>query len=596
MHFHRLKLRFRRGFRLRKRQVEGIGQQAEVQLERNFIRRLGRLAQVRRFVAGWVVLLLLLSSAVIVQTRALTGYYQTQQPIPGGIYSEGIVGAFTNANPLYASGQVDDAVSQLIFSGLFKYDDQNHLVGDLADSWSVDPTNEIYTVHLRPNLTWQDGKPLTANDVVFTYQTIQNPDAQSPLNVSWQNVSITATDTHTVVFKLPNPLSSFIYSLTTGIIPQHILGKIPTEQLRAADFNTTRPIGSGPFQIQALEVIGDTPQNRQEEIQLKPFEHYYAGKPKITTFIVHSFRSEDLMIKSFKSQDINAMVGLSNVPAGLGNNTSVEKYSMPLTAANMVFFKTSTGVLSDAKVRQALVAGADTQQVLQKLGYQAKPVNEPLLIGQLGYNPAYQQSSYNFAQASKLLDQDKWTMGSDGIRYKGGVPLTFGLYTLDDAEYSKVANTLKDQWRKLGVDVNVYLEQNSDMQGTLSSHNYDALLYGISIGIDPDVFVYWDSSQADVRSNSRLNFSEYSSPVADAALEAGRTRTKPDLRTIKYQPFLQSWQQDAPALGLYQTRFLYITRGQVFGLKEHTLNVDTDRYDNVQNWMIRQSLQNVAKN
>ncbi len=83
-----------------------------------------------------------------------------------------------------------------------------------------------------------------------------------------------------------------------------------------------------------------------------------------------------------------------------------------------------------------------------------------------------------------------------------------------------------------------------------SSRSYDALLYGISIGVDPDVFVYWHTSQNDPRSN-RLNFSEYSSKAADEGLESGRTRTDAGLRTIKYRPFLQAWQRDLPALGLY---------------------------------------------
>jgi ABC-type transport system substrate-binding protein len=85
-----------------------------------------------------------------------------------------------------------------------------------------------------------------------------------------------------------------------------------------------------------------------------------------------------------------------------------------------------------------------------------------------------------------------------------------------------------------------------------------------------------------------LNFSAYSSPKADAALEAGRTRLDPTLRTVKYQPFLQAWQSDVPAMGLYQPRFLYLTHGQVYGLNETPINTDSQRFSNVQNWEIRE--------
>ncbi len=130
-------------------------------------------------------------------------------------------------------------------------------------------------------------------------------------------------------------------------------------------------------------------------------------------------------------------------------------------------------------------------------------------------------------------------------------------------------------------------QQATDFQGTVEGHSYAALLYGISIGPDPDVYVYWHSSQADVRSASRLNFSEYKSVVADAALESGRTRQDPIIRALKYKPFLKAWQEDAPAIGLYQPNIIYVTRGQVNGLESHVVNADADRYYSVENWTVK---------
>ena len=140
--------------------------------------------------------------------------------------------------------------------------------------------------------------------------------------------------------------------------------------------------------------------------------------------------------------------------------------------------------------------------------------------------------------------------------------------------------------RAAGVDVQLALQPAADFQGALSSHAYDAILYGISIGVDPDVFVYWDSSQADVRSTNRLNFSEYKSTAADVALEAGRTRLDNQLRSAKYKVFLQTWQKDAPALALYQPRLLYISHTVVYGLTDASINSDAARLNNVQDWMI----------
>jgi peptide/nickel transport system substrate-binding protein len=567
---------------LRQRQVEAFGLQAEEQLENNLFRRLGRFRDVRRFILTWLLLIVLLAGCIIAQSRALNSYYKVPQPAAGGTLNEGIIGSFSNANPVYATSTVDLAVSRLIFAGLYKYDNSNQLVGDLASGpWTVDDAGTLYTVHLRSGLTWQDGKPLTAQDVAFTFHVIQNADAQSPFNAAWQGVVVTALDDTTVTFKLPDPLSSFPYSLTMGIIPQHILGNTSMAEMRTATFNTSSPVGAGPFSWNAIEVAG----NNQVRLALTPFEKYHTGAPKLSGFVVHTFRDQSRMVSSFKKQEINVMSGLSTMPSGA---TGARGYSMPLTAAVMTFFKTSEGVLADAQVRQALVQAADTNAIISSLGYPARAVREPLLQGQAGYDSAYFQNGFNQTEAMQKLDADGWKLAADGIRYKNKQPLTFSLYAENTSEYAKVSRLLQKQWRAVGVKVDLQLQQTDDFQSTLTFHSYDALLYGISIGNDPDVYAYWSSAQADVRATSRLNFSEYQSNAADTSLEAGRTRIDPALRAVKYKGFLQAWQKDAPALGLYQPRYLYVSRGTIFNLQEHYLNTAADIYSNVNEWMVRQ--------
>lgn len=591
-----LKLRVRRRLRLRKRQVEAIGSQAEEQLERNLFRRLERLHAIRRFMAGWIVLVILLAACTVVQIRALGGYYQTLQPVAGGTINEGVVGSFTNANPVYATSSVDLAVSRLLFASLYSYNDKNHLVPDLAAApYIVSPDGTQYTIKLRTGVKWHDGKPLTAQDVAFTFAVIQNPDARSPLNASWQDITVSVPDAHTITFTLPDPLAAFPSSLTTGIIPKHILGTTPMSAMRSSDFNTSNTIGSGPFRWQAIEVTGGSPQDRQERIALQRYDDYHRGAAKLANFVIHSFRSQTDMIQSFSQQEINAMAGLNEVPSQFKKDSSVYSYNLPLTAAVMTFFKTSEGVLAETEVRKALVYGADQQKIIDSLGYATKPVREPLLQGQLGYDASLAQPGFDANAARKTLDSAGWVVGKNGIRYKSGQPLTFKLYAEETSEYSRVAKLLQEQWRAIGVDVVLEMQKAADFQSTLAFHSYDALLYGISIGNDPDVYAYWSSAQADLRAISRLNFSEYKSTTADAALESGRTRTDAALRAVKYRPFLQAWQKDAPALGMYQPRFLYITRGQLFGLKEHYINTPADRINSVNQWMIRQAAVSQAK-
>lgn len=580
------KLRWRRKFRRRYRQVEGMGAQAEDQLERHLFRRLSRLFVVRRFVIGWVLFMSLLVAGSVVQLMALTRYYQELKPAAGGTFTEGVVGIFTNANPLYATSPADSAVSNLVFSGLMKYDQDNKLVGDIAEKLSADAQSTKYTVTLRPDVFWHDGKPLTSDDVLYTYQTIQNPDARSPLFSSWSGVKLSAPDARTIVFELPTPLAAFPHALTNGIVPKHVLGNTPVEQLRTDKFNSVTPVGSGPFKWDALEVIGADQETREERIGLVPHSQYHGSEAKLQRFVVRTFRGEDLMIERYRNGELTSMAGLRSLPDTLKEQADVYEYDVPLTGATMVFFKASQSPLDDVKVRRALVQAVDANQVIESLPYAAIPVRGPLLTGQLGFDKKITQLSPNLKAAQQLLDEAGWKVADDGLRKKAGLPLTFRLHAQSTGEYAAVTKELQEAWRVLGVKVDVFLQEDTDIQNTVSRHDYDAVLYGISIGTDPDVFAYWHSSQIKAGSG-RLNFSEYRSSKADDALEAGRTRTDAATRAIKYKPFLEAWRDDAPALALYQPRFLYVTRGEIHGFNPKSLNSGIDRYTNIENWMIR---------
>lgn len=586
------KLRWRRLLKKQKRQVEGIGVSAEQSLETHFFRRFGRLMRVWRFVASWLVLFILAAIGTTLQIRSLAQHYQTLQPAPGGTYTEGIIGTFTTSNPLYATSAADSSVAKLMFSGLMKYDSENMLVPDLAESISADKSGKIYTVKLRDNVKWHDGRALTTKDVAFTYGLIKNPDARSPFFNTWKDIKVVEKDDSTLVFELPNALTTFPESLTNGIVPEHRLKSINPAQLRTETFNTVDPVGSGPFRWDKLEVTGVTEQDRQEVIGLLPNEDFYRSPPKLGRFIVRTFRDETQMVQAYESGELTSMVGLDSVPDDVREVSDFNEYNIPLTGAVMVFFKTSTPPLDDVNVRQALVQSIDTSAAAKTLGYHVRLVRGPLLDSHVGYNSKLTQLPLDMAQAAKKLDEAGWKKDADGIRKKGKQILTFKLYAQNTGDYSAVTKYLQESWNSLGVKVEVLLQDAADIQGAVTRHDYDALLYGISIGTDPDVFAYWHSSQASPNSASRLNLSEYKSKEADDSLAAGRTRIDPAIRAAKYEPFLSAWRKDAPALALYQPTFLYVTRGKVYNFEPKSLNGATNRYVNVESWMIRQEKAN----
>ena len=587
------KLRWRRRIRSGKNQVEDLGSQAEQGFEEHLIKRMSRLGRVRRFIAIWVALIILLLGGLFIQIRRLQSYYLTNQPAPGGIYNEGILGSFTNVNPIYATGSVDSSVSRLVFAGLFTFNDKNQLVGELAKSYTIDARGTTYTVLLKDNLLWQDGKPLTAEDVVFTYNTIQNPDTKSPLASSWQGIKVAAIDKKTVTFTLPSILSAFPYSMVNGIIPKHVLGKVAPEQMRSVLFNTNNPIGSGPFKWDAIEIVGTADEDREQRIALKPNDNYVNGKPKLDSFVIRSFVNEVKMRNAFKKGELNGVVGLSKIPDDLLEDNSVRVYNIPLNSQVLLFLKTTTPVLSDQKVRQAISYGLNTGAVRLAADVPVLPSDSPLLANQLGYDKTLTQKTGSPEQAAKLLDEAGWKLNDKGIRVKDGKELNLTITTQSNRTYESVAKNIKEQLALIGVNVEILVLKDNELQSALAVHDYDSLLYGISLGPDPDVFAYWHRSQADLRSPSHLNFSEFKSPAADKALEAGRTRSDPATRAIKYRPFLDAWSKEAPAVALYQPRFLYVVREPLANFNPVRMNTGTDRYNEVNQWMIRETKQQI---
>jgi peptide/nickel transport system substrate-binding protein len=587
------KHRLQSGLVRRKKNAAELGHHADEQIEELLIRRFDRLISVRRFIFLWVLLFFLLFFCAVIQLRGLSAYYQTLKPIPGGFYNEGMVGNFTNSNPIYATGEADVAVSRLIFSGLFKYDDKNNLVGDLAKNWQINTAQTRYLVHLKDNIHWHDGQPFTADDVVFTYQSIQNFEAQSPFYTSWKGITVKKIDAHAVVFELPNSLSAFPYSLTNGILPSHLLKNIPPTQMRSASFNAN-PIGTGPFKWKFVEVAGNSSTNRQQHITMSAFDKYWSGKPKLDGFSIITFSDNQHLIDAFKKKQLNAISGLESLPNELSKDPNIHTYATPLTGAVMAFFNNTNPILSDAAVRQALVNGVDRKQVVSVTNYPVEPINGPLLNTQLGYDPAIGELPFDAAKANDLLNKAGWVQADGNIRTKDGKPLVVNLTYQDTPEYTQVARFLQSQWQKLGLKVNLLGRSTEDLQtSVIAGHDYDILLYGISLGVDPDVFVYWHSSQSSITSAGHLNLSEYKSRAADQALEGGRTRPDPALRVVKYKAFLETWVQDAPALALYQPNFVYITNGPVYEYERKADNSGADRFYSVNQWMVRQKRQDL---
>lgn len=542
-------------------------------------RRKQNIVGVKRFIASWLALVILLCIVSIGSLVQVFSAARINAPTEGGTYTEGMVGSLTNLNPLFGSGVLDDSAARLLFNGLLRYDTNGELVPDLAKNWRVEDDRRTYTVVLKEGVTWHDGQPFTAKDVLYTIKAIQNPETRSPLFSSWQGIKVAAVNEREVKFELPATFAPFPTALTVPILPRHLLVDTPFAQLRSAAFNN-QPIGTGPFVFNTLR----SEQGGQQQLELSRNQIYLHGAPKLERFVLHTYPDNDAMAEALENREITAAVDLgAESVKNFANDTSIRLADIPLNSGVFAFFKTSHPLLSDAAVRSALVAGLDREVILRLFDARYAPLKTPILSSQLGFDPAYAQKT-NGAGAEAQLEAAGWVKQANGIRAKDGVPLEFELTTVNSSQYTALATELKKQWAQIGVSVEPQLLTPEQLQQTaLAAHSYDILLYGISIGHDPDVYAYWHSSQA--RPNG-LNFSEWKSERADSSLDVARTRLETVLREARYRTFQDEWLKGAPAAALYQPRVNYAYHQNASGFVSFAVNNASDRLTNVEQWTV----------
>jgi peptide/nickel transport system substrate-binding protein len=513
-------------------------------------------------------------------------YYSKTKPVAayGGEYIEGIVGQPRNVNPLLAaSNQTDADISSLVYSSLFKYDGQGKLAPDLAEGYDLSPDHTTYTVHLRKSALWQDGQPVTADDVVFTINLLSDPSYGSPLRGNWQGITTTKVDDYTLRFKISTPYAAFLDNLTFGILPKHLWDSVSSDNFSLNSLNL-EPIGSGPFKFDSLQ---KDPSGNILSYSLDANPSYFAGRPYISKITFDFYTDENAALADLNSKKIMGISVLSsqNV-ANIKNQKSVAVYKFNIPRYYAVFFnQTKSLPLADDNVRLALDYATDRQAIInQILNGDGQPAYSPFLPGMLGYSTDIGAHPFDLNKANQILDSAGWTRGPDGFRAKNGTALVINLVTTDWNQLSQTAAILKSQWEKAGAKVNVSTYSISDIQQNyIRPREYDALLFGQVVGADPDPYSFWHS---DNKKDPGLNLALYGNSTSDTLIENGRTEFDPGKRARDYVQFQQGLEKEVPAVFLYSPEYIYPTSTNLHGLDAQTLVSPEDRFWNVNQWYI----------
>ncbi len=539
-------------------------------------KRLYRVVHLRNLVIFCLGFLVVVFSMFLSSFKTLGAYYQKDKPLVGGVYSEGSVGKFLLLNPLYSVvNQNDEDAVNLIFSGLTKHSRGKEIIPDLASSWSLSQDRKTYIFDIKKGVKWQDGQDFTADDVVFTVQTIQNPDAKSPLYEAWKGVKVEKTGSYGVKFVLNAPDKSFLENTTLKILPRHVLASIPASDMQTVDFNTS-PIGTGPYQFGSMNE-----ESGRETLILNAFSGYYGKKPFIQKLMLESFADAREMIAEYRKRNIMAIANPDQADIQrLGNDktTNIHEYILPRYTA--AFFNMDNEFLKDKNLRLAISQITDRKNMVDEaLDGEGLPVYLPLV-----YGPNGQSAAADAAQASDTLKVAGYTLAQGKLQFKGK-DVKLKIVTAETDEMKKTADIFQKELGSLGISSDVEAAGMNDLQNNyLRPRNYDVLILGENSGLYGDLFSFWHSSQVQ---DPGLNFSKYKSPALDKFLEILRSNNDPAEKQKMYSEIDRIFQEDNPAVYLYNPFYQFITSDRVKGVHNGRLVTPADRLNMLEDWYLK---------
>ncbi len=534
-----------------------------------------------------------LATAIIMASQ-VNAYFTVEVPSSGGTLHEGLVGLPHTVNPVLAVTDVDRDIAAVVYSGLTKYRN-GKIEPDLAQNLVISPDGLTYTFTLKPGTSFQDGAPLTSEDVVFTIEKIRDSALKSPRALDWAGVAVTASSSSVVTFTLRQPYSSFLVNTTIGILPKHIWGSVSDDQFIFSEYNI-HPVGSGPYKVTGIERNqGGIP----TDYELAAWNGYAGKKPHISTIVFSFFPDEEHALSALESGSIDSLPSISPAQAVQLSSNTGEAYTVvsgPLERIFGIFFNQNVNpVLADPVVRQALALAIDRQAIIKAVldGY-GTPISGPLPPSiRIATSTARAASATTtqgmIASAQALLEKNGWKQNSAGVYEKkvAKAPtktLALTLYTADAPELKQAADIVKQSWTDLGVRVDSKIfEPNELYQSVIRTRTYDSLLFGEAIGKDNDLYAFWHSSQ---RNAPGLNVAMYANSKVDKLLESIRTTIDTGARTAAFGQLDQLIGADAPAIFLYAPDFVYAVPKRLAGVELGTITTPTDRFASVSDWYV----------
>ena len=452
-------------------------------------------------------------------------------------------------------------VLTLVFAGLVRADAVGNLQPDLAEGWEVSPDGRVYTFRLRDGLAWHDGAPLDADDVRFTIGLVQAEDHQGNGELAdlWRGVTVDATDERTVRFSLPDPLASFPEHLTLGLLPRHLLEGVTAAALPLHPFNRY-PIGSGPYQVTALE---------PERAVLERHSGYHGTPPRLDRIELRFFPDRGGAVEALLSGRVD---GLGHLRADEVERAAATPrlavYAFPeRSKVATLALNVQSELFAERAVRLAVARAVDRDGLVRRaLDGRGEPAFGPIPVQSWAYAQVPSAAEYDPIGATALLDGAGWQVGPSGIREREGRRLAFTALTADTPERLAVARELVEQLGRVGFAVELRpLPSDELTEEYLERRQFEAALVGSwAMGSDPDVYPQWHSSQVAPVGG---NYAGFADPDVDRWLEAGRQELRPEDRRNAYLHFQARWAEEQPSVMLYHPLSSFAVSKDVRGVQ-----------------------------
>lgn len=455
----------------------------------------------------------------------------------GDTYVNSSISDAKNLNPVLVADSASDELCGLIYNGLVKYDKDLNVIGDLAESYEVRRGGLELVFHLRHGVRWHDGQPFTADDVLFTYQKVRDPKTICYFADEFLDVDqVTAPDPYTVRVTYKKPYAPGLGSWGLHIIAKHVYAG-------GGDFNAhpanRKPIGTGPFKFKAWKT--------DQYVTLDANLDYFEGRPDIDHYVYRIIPDQSVQFMEMRNQSVD---GVELTPDQFKAYDAMfqhhQRFRYPAFKYIYMGFNLQHPLFRDLRVRRAITMAIDRQAlvdgILLGLGH---PISGPYPLNAWAYNKSVAPLPYDLTAARQWLAEAGWRPDADGHLKKDGNPFAFTLLTNQGNKVRELsAEIIQQQLAKLGIDVQIRVMEFSALQDQLDKKNFDAVIIGWQLGLDPDNYSIWHSGE-------RFNFVSYHNPDVDRLLIDGRRTFDLAARTGIYHQLHALIAADCPYVFLY---------------------------------------------